>query len=422
MGTEPVSQRCKGARDLLPEDLEVFRHIEGVFCRSCLSWGYREVRTPTLEYLSLFTAAGTLTPSMLNRVYSFLDWDGWSGERVVLRPDGTIPIARLYAENSSRWELARLFYVTNVFVFEETGTENRERWQCGAEFINGRSPGADVEIVSLAVEILHNLGLDNIEILLSHAGILGVLLEELRLDSSEKAKLLDSVLDGDWQALARIEPYEPAVQEFLSLVLKSSGTSSAYVKNLKALPRLPRRLISALDEFARVTELLDVLGVKYRIDITSVRGFEYYTGVCFQFLCQGMKVGSGGRYDNLLSLVGGKRVPACGFALYMDHLISLIVKDRGQANNQRIVVRCGEDTPEAVKVGFMVARTLRRQGYSVELSFAGSRPTLSCRWLVTVWGKPEKFVIVDKESRQRRRASSVDRVIEVIGGERSLAR
>ncbi len=417
METKPVSQRCKGARDLLPEDLEVFRHIEGVFCRSCSRWGYREVRTPTLEYLSLFTAAGTLTPSMLNRVYSFLDWDGWSGERVVLRPDGTIPIARLYAENSSRWKLARLYYVTNVFAFEETGAENRERWQCGAELINGSSPGADVEIMALAVEILRNLGMDDVELLLSHAGILRALVNELKLDPDERAKLLDRVLDGDWEALASAESCEHAVREFLSLILMSKGTHSSFVKNLKSLPGLPPSISSALDEFARVAELLDILEIRYRIDITSVRGFEYYTGACFQLLYREQRVGSGGRYDNLLSLVGGDGVPACGFALYMDPLMGLVAKGKEQDNEQGVVVTCEEDAPEVIKAGFKLGEMLRKQGYLVEFAFAGLGSARQCRWLVKVRGKPEEFLIVDRRDQRRKRVRSAERAINVIGGE-----
>jgi histidyl-tRNA synthetase len=107
-----------------------FRHVEDAFRSSCLKWGYEEIRTPTLEYLHLFTSTGTLTPSMLSKVYSFLDWDGWSGERVVLRPDGTIPTARLYIESLSQASPAKLFYVEDIFSFEETGKESRERWQC----------------------------------------------------------------------------------------------------------------------------------------------------------------------------------------------------------------------------------------------------------------------------------------------------
>ena len=125
-------QRYKGTRDLSPEEMVRFRLIEETFRDSCLKWGYREVKTPTIEYLHLFTSAGTLTPSMLGKVYSFLDWDGWSGERVVLRPDGTIPVARLYIDSMADKGMAKLHYVTNTFIFEETGKKTRERWQCGA--------------------------------------------------------------------------------------------------------------------------------------------------------------------------------------------------------------------------------------------------------------------------------------------------
>ena len=152
-------QRCKGTRDLSPEEMARFRLIEGAFRDSCLKWGYNEIRTPTLEYLHLFTSTGTLTPAMLGRVYSFLDWDGWSGERVVLRPDVTIPVARFYIESVGNKELAKLFYVANVFIFEETGEKTRERWQCGAELIGAGSSSADVELIILALEVLKRLGI-----------------------------------------------------------------------------------------------------------------------------------------------------------------------------------------------------------------------------------------------------------------------
>ncbi|MCL0090074.1 ATP phosphoribosyltransferase regulatory subunit [Dehalococcoidia bacterium] len=158
--------RCKGAQDLLPRDMARFHRIDEVFRSCCLAWGYGEIRTPTLEYLQLFTAAGTLSPSMLGRVYSFLDWDGWSGERVVLRPEGTIPSARLYVDNLSNMPVARLCYVENMFSFEGSGQESRERWQCGVELIGGSvaTPAAtlirgDSELIMLGLEILQKLGL-----------------------------------------------------------------------------------------------------------------------------------------------------------------------------------------------------------------------------------------------------------------------
>src|SRR3989337_1586303 len=102
--------RCRGMRDVLPDEMRRFRRVEEAFRAACLGWGYEEIRTPVLEHLHLFTTAGTLSPQMLGRVYSFLDWDGWSGERVVMRPDSTIPSARLYGEDLDAGKLAKLFY------------------------------------------------------------------------------------------------------------------------------------------------------------------------------------------------------------------------------------------------------------------------------------------------------------------------
>ncbi len=104
-----VTQRSRGMRDLLPDEMDRLRAVEDAFGAVCHAWGYREIRTPVIEPLHLFTSAGTLSPQMLDRVYSFLDWDGWSGERVVLRPDSTIPAARLYAERLDGGRVAKLF-------------------------------------------------------------------------------------------------------------------------------------------------------------------------------------------------------------------------------------------------------------------------------------------------------------------------
>jgi histidyl-tRNA synthetase len=228
-----INQKCKGARDLLPKDTEAFRYIEDVFRKACLSWGYQEVRTPTLEYLHLFTAAGTLTPNMLSKVYSFLDWDGWSGERVVLRPDGTIPVARLYIENLPQNEIARLFYVTNVFAFEETGKENRERWQCGVELMGSDKPASDIELILLAVETIRQLGVSDIQIQLSHAGVLNALLKELKLSSDEEIKLLDQILDGNWQVLTEAKPKNSEINRLVSLFLDLKGKPAVFWKTLR---------------------------------------------------------------------------------------------------------------------------------------------------------------------------------------------
>ncbi len=408
-------QRCKGSRDLSPREMIRFRLIEEAFRECCLKWGYEEVRTPTLEYLHLFTSTGTLTHSMLGKVYSFLDWDGWSGERVVLRPDGTIPVARLYIDSMGEKELAKLFYVTNVFIFEQTGEETRERWQCGVELIGVDSPLANVELILMAFEVLKRLGLEGIELRLSHASLIRALLAKLGLSPEEQTKIFDQILDGDVEALTRIKPGEPALGKALSSLLDLEGKSSGFLKNLKSLfiQDLPA-LEPPLNDFINVVDLLEALGCNYQIDITSGRGFEYYTGVMFQFSVNGEHVGGGGRYNALIPLMGGGDIPASGFALYLDRLMNLVAPETlAGPLAQRILIRTEAGSPEAIKEGFSIAGCLREAGYVAELHL-GAQESVGLKWTLDVQEAP-LFVLTDQVKHRRFEAQTIGEVLALLG-------
>jgi histidyl-tRNA synthetase len=405
-------QRCKGMRDLSPDQMAVFRLVEGI-CRDCfIKWGYREVKTPTIEYLHLFTSAGTLTPGRLGRVYSFLDWDGWSGERVVLRPDGTIPVARLYTDSTEGQGLARFFYTANIFIFEETGEQPRERWQCGAELIGAGSSVADAELIALSSEALRSLGLKNIELRLSHAGLIKSLLQKLGLSVEEQHKTLDLILDGDAAALAKIGKESPELESILRPLLSSKGQSADFLRERKdACARSMPEIVAPLDNFLGTVGLLDELGIKYQVNISSGAGFEYYTGVIFQFFIGGEKVGGGGRYDELIPAMGGGDIPASGFALYLDSLMGLVNPvTLGASAPQRIVVRPGSG--DAVKAAFETADRLRRGGYIVEIDLNGKKPPAGRT--VEVVDKSPSFALVTKSG--RRKFSTIDELLKSLGG------
>lgn len=409
-------QRCKGTRDLSPEEMEVFRLIEGTFRNCCLDWGYREVRTPTLEYLHLFTSTGTLTPGMLGKVYSFLDWNGWGGERVVLRPDGTIPVARLYIESMEESQLARLFYIANVFIFEATGEDTRERWQCGAELIGAGSPLADVELVMLALEIVEKLKPGDIELRLSHAGLIRGLLTRLGLSAGEQARVFDQVLDGDQDALARLKTGKPELRKILPSLLDTRGQSAGFLNNLKAVFARGdlAELAPSLDNFINIAGLLEALGCRYQIDIASGRGFEYYTGLIFQFYRGERKIGGGGRYDALIPLMGGKSIPASGFALYLDPLMDLIKPQAPtRPGRQRVLVRTGPGTtPE----GFNLARRLRQAGYVAELDPGGQEPA-NMRWTLDIRSKAPRFILTDRTRDRQLEAQTAAELLDLLSKE-----
>jgi histidyl-tRNA synthetase len=406
------NQKCKGMQDLLPGDMLRFRRVEDTFRTCCRNWGYQEVRTPTLEFLYLFTATGTLTPGMLSRVYSFLDWDGWSGERVVLRPDGTIPVARLYIDNFGGQE-AKLFYVTNIFAFEGTGKKNRERWQCGAEFFGGAEFAPDVEIILLAKDVIRKLGVKNLKLQLSHAGMVKALLKEFKFSHAEEAKITDRILEGDWEVLTGARSTNPEMERLMAALLGLKGKSSSFLRNIKAsFPTASRDFKSSLEDFLSISTLLDDMGCSYEIDIAAMHGFEYYTGICFQFAAGGEKIGGGGRYDKLVPLMNGGEVPACGFALYMDPMMQLLPTEK--KGRSGILVKGKELTPETIKTCFDVAKSLRDAGCLAEVDFTGQAKS-GYEWVVSVSGRePSRFVLRDCVQKRQRKVASVAKILEVV--------
>ncbi len=400
-------------KDLLSEDMSAFRHIEKLFLDCCYNYGYQEVRTPTLEYLHLFTATGTLTPSMIDKVYSFLDWDGWSGERVVLRPDGTIPIARLYIDRLNTLMTAKLCYVTNIFAFEATGKANRERWQCGAEFIGGTRLAADVETISLAKEITEKIGISNVKVQLSHAGLVKALIKEIAIDSEEETSLIDSVLDGNWQALIKKEEEETG--KFLPLLLNLKGKSKNFLENISSLyPKASPELKSNMEDFISITTLLDGLSFDYEIDMTAIQNFEYYTGMCFKLSAEGIKIGGGGRYDDLIPLMDGGKRPASGFALYIDSILKSVSLDRREKQKRAVLIKGNDTIPQRMEDYFILAESLRKAGYSVDINFTQTE-LLEYRWIISACrADMTSYDVFDQKQQQHWNTISQSEVLKVL--------
>jgi histidyl-tRNA synthetase len=309
--------------------------------------------------------------------------------------------------------LARLFYDTNIFIFEEAGEKARERWQCGAELIGVGSAVADAELIALSLEILKKLGLKGVELRLSHAGLIKALLVKLGLSPEEQNRLFDRILDGDAEAFTKISRESPELGNLLPF-LSLKGQTSGFLRNQKALlARSMPEICSSLDDFLRTVALLDDLGLKYQINIASGAGFEYYTGMIFQFFLGKEKIGGGGRYDALIPSMGGGNVPASGFALYLDSLMNL-VKPEAIASPlpQRILIQLSSDN---IEEAFKTADSLRKAGYIAELDLDGRKP--SARWDLEVRGVAPMFTLVDNQKSARADFQTINEVLKKMEGE-----
>jgi len=375
--------------DLSSEDMAAFRRIERTFLACCTQRGYEEIRTPTIEYLDLFTSAGILTAEKLHELYSFLDWDGWSGERVVLRPDGTVPTARVYAELFSGSGIRKLCYVENMFRFQVEAGESREFWQCGAEVIGAAAPHADVELIVLAKDVLRNLGLRDLQLSLSHAGFVRSLLREREwgLSEAEQERAFDAIQDGHLDALP----------SGLRAILSMRGETAAFVRNLKARFPDDSELAANVDNLLSVTELLSVLDYRYELNFELSRGFEYYTGIMFELSSAGHLVGGGGRYDDLVSTIAGIATPGCGFGLAVRSLMSLLHSETVDASRGPILVCADEDDVGGRTRAFELASELRDAGCAAEVDVGyGPEEIQARRWVVSV--RAGEILLTDQQT------------------------
>jgi histidyl-tRNA synthetase len=398
-------------RDLLPGDMERFRAVEATFLDVCRAWGYREIRTPTIEYLHLFTAAGTLSPRTLERVYSFLDWDGWSGERVVLRPDATIPAARLYAEALDGGNVVKLCYVENVFQFA-TGDASREDWQAGVELIGDTGATGDTELVLLGAETLRRLGIEGVTLKVSHAGIVRTLLARTGLSHEEQRSLYQRMLDEDTDVVGELERLMPDLDVPLRLLFDVEGGGSAYVSNLQGAlcPTIPE-LQPPLSELATVVEALEACGLAPRAQAALARRFEYYSGLVFRFEREGRRLGGGGRYDHLIELVHGRPVPASGFAFELGPLMDLVAPSRKDGAAPVFVEPAGPDA-RSIAAAMQAADELRRRGVTAWVTLdSGVVPA----WKLTAG--PDGYMLSSwKGANQRHRCRSLNEVEKRLGG------
>lgn len=363
-----ITQRSRGMHDLTPDEMDRVRAAEAAFAQTCRLWGYREIRTPVIEPLHLFTAAGTLSPHMLDGVYSFLDWDGWSGERVVLRPDSTIPAARLYAERLDGGRLARLFYRQNVFRFADDGS-SREEWQCGVELIGDTGTAGDAELVLLALDVLRAAGADAPTVRLSHAGLVRAVLAAAGITPDEQSSAYDRLLDGDMNVVGEVEARMPQLNASLRLLFEVEGAGSGYLANLRgSLVQAIPALEGALDDLAFVVAALEAAGVAPIVQAVLARSFEYYSGLVMKIEVNGERVCAGGRYDDLIGLISGKPAPASGFGIYVTPLIEAMANTSAEAAVDTVLVRPATASADDFARAHAVAAELRAAGLRAELT------------------------------------------------------
>jgi len=319
----------EGTRDLLFEECSARRIMESRLSALFKSRGYNRIITPSIEFFDVYDrdSAGILPETM----YKLTDSQG---RLMVLRPDNTLPIARVAATRLKDMKLPiRLYYTQKVFRQSPSLTGfNDEAAQSGIELIGAKGIRADLEIITTAVDALDECGAKDYRIEIGHAGFFKALSESLNTDDETREKI---------SALIESKNYA-ALNDILDNIESNQTT-----KAIKMLPRLfggeevldkAAQLCNSddaqksLDYLRSVYSRLSDLGLgnKVNIDLGLVHRSNYYTGVVFRGYIEGsgITVLSGGRYDMLIGEFGNS-LPAMGFGVEVDALANAMLS-RGE--------------------------------------------------------------------------------------------
>ncbi len=312
------------------------REAEALLRDLAQRWAYFEVIPPTFEYAETLAAeAGT---ELAEELYRFLDRDG---RTLALRPDLTIPTARLSGSKLYDRPLPqRFFYTGPAFRYEEPRAgRQREFWQAGVELIGAGSPDADAEILAFAARALERLDLSSFRFTLGHLGYFHGLIEDLNLTPAN-VRALQSALDRKSQddlaeLVAQLALPSSAQAAAMALLNLSGSQGDEVYARAKTVAR-NQKMVEAVERLEAVGERLAQYGVEHHfdIDLADVRGMDYYTGITFKAYTPqiGFSIINGGRYDNLIGHFGLDQ-PAVGCALYLDRILLARTRQSGPPNN-----------------------------------------------------------------------------------------
>ncbi len=319
----------EGTRDLLFEECLARREAETVLSELFLRRGFSEVMTPGLEYYDMFDAGRPIIPA--ENMYKLIDS---KGRLLVMRPDSTLPIARLTTTRLKYAPLpVRLYYTQDVYHLNHgLSGYNDQEFQAGIELIGVAGERADLEVLSLAAESLRLCGEGDFRLEIGHVGFYLSLVNELEVDDSIRDNIRTLIENKNYAALSGMLD-----------TLKQSDAVDA----IRRLPRLfgGEEVLSAAaplcknDETRAALDYLDTLYKKLcalglsdhvMIDLGLVHQNEYYTGVIFRGYIEGSgdTVITGGRYDTLLRRFGCD-LPATGFGVNVDSITKRML-ERGE--------------------------------------------------------------------------------------------
>jgi histidyl-tRNA synthetase len=359
-------QALKGFKDILPDEVGVWQHIEATARDIFQRFGFTEIRVPILEKTELFARSiGEATDIVEKEMYSFPDRNG---DSVTMRPEGTASVLRAFIEHGlqTRLPVQRIYTIGPMFRHERPQKGRlRQFHQMSVEVLGLDHPRLDAELIAMGWLILQELGLTTslqINSLGCPACRPGYKEALVNFLAARKEHICE-----DCRRRSQSNPLRV-------LDCKSSHCQEQYVNAPSILEHL---CPGCADHFSQTKASLDLLAIPYAVNPFMVRGLDYYTRTTFELVTDALgaqsAVGAGGRYDGLVEQLGGaKNMPGIGFAMGMERLALLLGQQNAgscpETATDLFVAALGE---EAAVRAFPLVHLLRRKGLQVGMDLEG---------------------------------------------------
>jgi histidyl-tRNA synthetase len=356
-------QAIRGMNDVLPVETPRWEHLEDIARDVFAQYGYRNIRTPIVEFTELFVrGVGESTDIVEKEMYSFVD--SMNGDRLSLRPEGTAPTVRAALEHNLLYNgPQRLWYGGPLFRHERPQKGRyRQYHTLGAEALGFPGPDIDVELLVVAHRLWKRLGIDGVKLQINTIG------------SAAERRAFRAHL------IAYFERYRDMLDPDAARRLHANPLRILDSKNprmqpvIEGAPKLMDTLGAASRaNFEAVQAGLHDAGITYSINPRLVRGLDYYNLTVFEWVNDRLgaqnAICSGGRYDGLFEQLGGKPTPGCGFGIGIERTLLLLEGTAiSRVATDVYLVRQGE---AAERLATRVAESLRDAGLSVILHCGG---------------------------------------------------
>ena len=352
----------KGCKDIYDEGIVYFRRAERVMRNMALSFGFKEIIPPIIEYSELFQrSVGKDTDIVEKEMYTFTDKGGRS---ITLRPEMTASGGRAYVEHHFETLSApvKLFYLGPCFRYEKPQKGRyREFYQFGVEVLGDESPFLDAEVISLAYKISEKLGIKGLKVRLNSIGC-----KKCRPHYKE---VLREALKPHYDELC-----DDCKRRFYTNPLRILDCKREKQELKDSLPKIVDYLCDECNaHFEKVKGYLNLMNIPFELDSSLVRGLDYYTKTVFEVVSNDLGAQNallgGGRYDYLIEELGGRHTPGLGFALGMERFVEVLKAQDIKVKKKKLFYVAYQ--AGALKEAMKVADILREKEFTVIVDSKG---------------------------------------------------